>query len=101
VPLGGYVAFPDGEDEKSGYRADDPDLLNNRPLAQRAVVISAGVAANIVFALAVLLLQVSGAQGCWRAARARGGGREGQPAAFLSPLSLLFCAVCCYIQPPP
>ncbi|KAI8467700.1 MAG: intramembrane metalloprotease [Monoraphidium minutum] len=58
VPLGGYVAFPD-DDPKSGFDPEDPDLLNNRPLPQRAVVISAGVIANIIFAFAVLFAQVS------------------------------------------
>ncbi|KIZ07162.1 Putative zinc metalloprotease [Monoraphidium neglectum] len=58
VPLGGYVAFPDDNPE-SGFKADDPDLLNNRPLGQRAVVISAGVIANIIFAFAVLFAQIS------------------------------------------
>ena len=38
---------------------DDPDLLKNRPLPQRAAVISAGVAANLVAAAAVLLVQAS------------------------------------------
>jgi membrane-associated protease RseP (regulator of RpoE activity) len=35
VPLGGYVAFPDDEDPNtSGIKADDPDLLKNRPIPQ-------------------------------------------------------------------
>jgi len=34
------------------------DLLNNRPIGQRAVVISAGVIANIIFAFGVLFAQV-------------------------------------------
>ena len=41
---------------------DDPDLLKNRPLPQRAAVISAGVAANLVAAAAVLLLGCGGAE---------------------------------------
>jgi len=57
VPLGGYVAFPD-DDPDSKYAKDDPDLLRNRSVPERAAVISAGVIANIVFAYAVLLLQV-------------------------------------------
>lgn len=39
------------------------DLLNNRPLGQRALVISAGVIANIIFAFAVLFAQVRGRMG--------------------------------------
>lgn len=54
-PLGGYVAFPSNvqyDDEKGNeltepMELDDPDLLQNRPAFQRAVVISAGVIANI------------------------------------------------------
>ena len=86
IPLGGYVSFPDDEleederekerekvakasgkeykrDEAASSRPrispDDPDLLKNRPLLQRAAVISAGVAANLVAAAAVLLIQAS------------------------------------------
>ncbi|MFN5163034.1 MAG: site-2 protease family protein, partial [Cyanobacteriota bacterium] len=51
LPLGGYVAFPD-DDEDSGIPADDPDLLRNRPLPQRALVIAAGVIANLLLAWA-------------------------------------------------
>lgn len=56
IPLGGYVSFPDDEEE-SGIPADDPDLLRNRPLGQRALVIAAGVIANLLLAWAVLLAQ--------------------------------------------
>eukprot|EP00775_Hariotina_reticulata_P009294 gene9294-9459_t len=59
IPLGGYVAFPDDDPKNSNYKSDDPDLLQNRPLPQRALVISAGVIANIVFSLAVLFAQVN------------------------------------------
>lgn len=40
-PLGGFVAFPDN-DEDCPYPEDDPDLLKNRPIADRFWVISAG-----------------------------------------------------------
>jgi len=56
LPLGGFVSFPD-DDEDSPIPADDPDLLRNRPLAQRALVIAAGVIANLLLAWAVLLAQ--------------------------------------------
>ena len=56
IPLGGYVAFPDDEEE-SGVAPDDPDLLRNRPLPQRALVIAAGVLANLLLAYLVLLGQ--------------------------------------------
>jgi len=60
IPLGGYVAFPDDEDEDeehSDIPASDPDLLRNRPLPQRALVIAAGVLANLLLAWAVLVAQ--------------------------------------------
>ncbi|MBP0009992.1 MULTISPECIES: RIP metalloprotease RseP [unclassified Roseofilum] len=56
IPLGGFVGFPD-EDPDSTIPPDDPDLLNNRPLLDRAIVISAGVIANLIFAYLVLVLQ--------------------------------------------
>jgi membrane-associated protease RseP (regulator of RpoE activity) len=56
IPLGGFVSFPD-DDEDSPIPADDPDLLRNRPLPQRALVIAAGVLANLLLAWAVLLAQ--------------------------------------------
>lgn len=57
-PLGGYVAFPD-DDPESSFEEDDPDLLRNRPLADRVLVISAGVLANFVFAYTILFTQVA------------------------------------------
>ena len=56
IPLGGFVSFPD-DDEDSPIPASDPDLLRNRPLFQRALVISAGVLANLLLAWAVLVAQ--------------------------------------------
>eukprot|EP00607_Mallomonas_marina_P010059 CAMPEP_0182417356 /NCGR_PEP_ID=MMETSP1167-20130531/1797_1 /TAXON_ID=2988 /ORGANISM="Mallomonas Sp, Strain CCMP3275" /LENGTH=386 /DNA_ID=CAMNT_0024590843 /DNA_START=175 /DNA_END=1335 /DNA_ORIENTATION=- len=51
-PLGGYVAFPSNVeiDDNGEITAEltDPDLLQNRPPLQRALVISAGVLANIL-----------------------------------------------------
>jgi hypothetical protein len=57
LPLGGYVAFPD-DDPSSSFQKDDPRLLKNRPIHQRALVISAGVIANAILAYAVLFTQV-------------------------------------------
>ena len=56
IPLGGFVAFPD-DDEDCPVPANDPDLLRNRPLPQRALVIAAGVLANLLLAWSVLLAQ--------------------------------------------
>lgn len=55
LPLGGYVAFPmnvEYDDDGEVVRElDDPDLLQNRPPAQRAFVISAGVLANLLLSV--------------------------------------------------
>lgn len=52
------MGFPD-DDPDSPYAKDDPDLLRNRPVGQRALVISAGIIANVVLAYSVLLAQVT------------------------------------------
>lgn len=57
-PLGGFVGFPDN-DPDSGIAADDADLLKNRPILDRALVISAGVVANAAFAYLIILAQVA------------------------------------------
>jgi membrane-associated protease RseP (regulator of RpoE activity) len=59
IPLGGYVAFPDDEDEDNDIAADDPSLMKNRPILDRAIVISAGVIANLIFAYALIFAQLS------------------------------------------
>ncbi|NJK34187.1 MAG: RIP metalloprotease RseP [Oscillatoriales cyanobacterium SM2_2_1] len=57
IPLGGYVGFPD-ENPHSVIPADDPNLMGNRPIRDRAIVISAGVIANLLLAYAALLVMV-------------------------------------------
>ena len=57
-PLGGYVAFPD-DDPDSEIPPDDPNLLRNRPIFDRAIVISAGVIANLIFAYFLLVGQAA------------------------------------------
>jgi RIP metalloprotease RseP len=57
IPLGGYVAFPDDELDDD-IAADDPGLLKNRPVLDRAIVISAGVIANLIFAYLLMLTQL-------------------------------------------
>lgn len=52
------MAFPDDDPKHSPFKPDDPDLLQNRSIPERGLVISAGVIANVVFALAVLFAQV-------------------------------------------
>lgn len=52
--LGGYVSFPD--DEKDCELAEDsPERFINKPAWQRAIVVSAGVIANVVCALALVM----------------------------------------------
>lgn len=64
IPLGGYVAFPD-DDPESKFPPDDPNLLKNRSIPQRAIVISAGVIANIIFAYSLLFTQASPCVPTW------------------------------------
>ncbi len=59
IPLGGFVGFPD-DDPDSDIPENDPDLLHNRPVLDRAIVISAGVIANLVFAYLVFVAQFTG-----------------------------------------
>ncbi|MBD1832314.1 RIP metalloprotease RseP [Cyanobacteria bacterium FACHB-472] len=56
-PLGGFVGFPD-DDPDSNIPPEDPNLLRNRPILDRAIVISAGVIANLVFAYLLLVTQL-------------------------------------------
>ncbi|MDB9540805.1 RIP metalloprotease RseP [Anabaenopsis tanganyikae CS-531] len=56
-PLGGFVGFPD-DDPDSDIPPNDPNLLRNRPILDRAIVISAGVIANLIFAYFLLVSQV-------------------------------------------
>lgn len=57
IPLGGYVGFPDSEQDND-IDADDKDLLKNRPVIDRVIVTIAGVVANIVFAYTIIFVQV-------------------------------------------
>ncbi|MFQ4143797.1 RIP metalloprotease RseP [Chlorogloeopsis sp. ULAP02] len=57
-PLGGFVGFPD-DDPDSDIPPNDPNLLRNRPILDRAIVISAGVIANLIFAYFLLVAQVN------------------------------------------
>jgi len=63
LPLGGYVAFPEHTqiDEETGEESEstDPNLLQNRPILDRAIVISAGVIANIMLAYFTIFASVN------------------------------------------
>lgn len=53
--LGGYVSFPDDEKDCE-LDKDSPERFLNRPIYQRAIVVSAGVFANIVCAFVFVFL---------------------------------------------
>lgn len=57
IPLGGFVGFPDNDPE-SDIPLDDENLLRNRPVVDRIIVVSAGVIANVIFAYVIILVQV-------------------------------------------
>lgn len=63
LPLGGYVSFPEHirVDEENGEEIVDKDknLLQNRPLLDRAIVISAGVIANVILAWTAIFSSVT------------------------------------------
>jgi len=56
-PLGGFVSFPD--EEINNIDPKDPNLLKNRPVFQRVIVISAGVLANLILAYTILIINVA------------------------------------------
>ncbi|KFK42853.1 hypothetical protein AALP_AA1G047400 [Arabis alpina] len=56
-PLGGFVGFPDN-DPDSEIPLDDKNLLKNRPVLDRVIVVSAGIVANVIFAYAIIFAQV-------------------------------------------
>ena len=56
-PLGGFVSFPD--EELNHIDPNDPNLLKNRPIIQRIIVISAGVLANLLLAYTILIFNVT------------------------------------------
>lgn len=53
--LGGYVAFPDDEKD-CGLAKDSPERFANKPIYQRAIVVSAGVFANVLCAFLFVFL---------------------------------------------
>lgn len=52
--LGGYVSFPDDEKD-SDIPVDSPERFINKPVWQRAVVVSAGVVANVICAFMLVM----------------------------------------------
>lgn len=52
--LGGYVAFPD-DDKDCDLPEDSPDRFINKPAWQKAIVVSAGVTANVICAIALVM----------------------------------------------
>ncbi len=58
--LGGYVSFPD-DDKNSEIAKDSPDRFSNKPIWQRLIVVVAGVFANFITAILLVVL----AAGIW------------------------------------
>ena len=56
-PLGGFVSFPD--EELNNIDPKDPNLLKNRPIIQRVIVICAGVFANLILAYVILIINLT------------------------------------------
>lgn len=56
--LGGYVAFPD-DDPESKEEHDPQDLFKNKPIWKRTIVVSAGVIANVICAIFLVMLTAS------------------------------------------
>ncbi len=61
LPLGGYCAFADDQqpDAETSTLEDPRRYLRNRPLWERAIVVSAGVAANAFLAWVAIAVQVA------------------------------------------
>ena len=53
--LGGYVSFPDDEKD-CDLPKDSPERFINKPIWQRAIVVSAGVISNVICAIALVIL---------------------------------------------
>lgn len=53
--LGGYVSFPDDEKDNN-LPAESAERFSNRPIYQRAIVVSAGVIANVICAFVFVFL---------------------------------------------
>jgi len=53
--LGGYVSFPDDEKD-CDLPMDSPERFVNKPIWQRVIVVSAGVIANVICAIALVML---------------------------------------------
>ena len=56
--LGGYVSFPDDE-EDSNIPKDSKELFQNQPAWKRAIVLCAGVAANMLCAIVLVMFTAS------------------------------------------
>jgi regulator of sigma E protease len=50
IPLGGYVKMLGQDDLRPGAAVSDPRAYNNRPIAKRMVIVSAGVIMNVILA---------------------------------------------------
>ena len=51
--------YPFPDEELNNIDPKDPNLLKNRPIIQRVIVISAGVFANLILAYSILIINVT------------------------------------------
>lgn len=56
IPFGGYVKMLGQEDMDPAARSDAPDAYNNKSVAKRLVVISAGVVMNVLLAAVLFVI---------------------------------------------
>ena len=52
--FGGYISFPD-DDKECDLPEDSPERFINKPIWQRAIVVSAGVIANVICAIVLVM----------------------------------------------
>lgn len=56
--LGGYVSFPD-DDPENPMPKDSPERFQNKPIWKRTIVVSAGVVANVLCAIVLVMITAS------------------------------------------
>src|SRR5688500_5158954 len=86
IPVGGYVKMLGQDDLDPSSRSDDPRAYNKKTVAQRMLVISAGVIMNII--LAGILFMVLFMYGFNAPAPVAGNVQPGSPAQLAQPVGI-------------
>ena len=86
IPVGGYVKMLGQDDLDPASRSDDPRAYNKKTVAQRMLVISAGVIMNII--LAGILFMVLFMYGFNAPAPVAGNVQPGSPAQLAQPVGI-------------